>query len=83
MLTPALVNASALVSQGKSHGRAQGGQFGKHSPKCDHYHCLGHTIDNCWTLHDHPARTTNVSQVNPSEPSKTSAQQNASLVVYA
>lgn len=44
------------TSQANSHGHTQGGNFSKPCPKCDRCYCLGHTIDNFWSLHGHLAQ---------------------------
>lgn len=59
ILPPTPIDAFALVSQGSSRGHTQGGQSSKARSKCDHCHCLGHTIDKCRTIHFLPPRMTN------------------------
>ena len=50
---------TVFASLSNNSGPSHEGVYKNH-PKCDHCHCIGHTLDKCWKLRRKPSRSLNI-----------------------
>jgi len=67
--TLAVMEPSVMVAtRGRGgHGTRGGGRGGRGRPQCTYCKRMSHTQENCYTLHEFPAKTANVSQAETTD----------------
>jgi len=67
--SPARVESSVMFATRGRVGRGPrgGGRGGRRHPQCTYCKRMGHTQENCYSLHGFPSKTANVSQADTTE----------------